>query len=166
MDATIFLVISINFAVKADELDDFYQCENYRSVAIEKLSTGHDVIAVTLNGVNAKFVLDTGAKISVINERLLSKYSIDRKLILSKEKATDAAGEILVKIYNLESLYFAGNKIDIQTIATTDLSQIISGLGLSRGVWVDGIIGQDVLLAHASIIDSNNKQLLIKTAST
>jgi predicted aspartyl protease len=157
------LIMPLSFVVKADDLDKFYQCEIYQAIAIKKLSTGHDVIAATLNGVNAKFVIDTGAKMSVINERLLSKYSIDRKSMLSKEKAAGAAGEVVAELYPLNSLYFKENKIQIPTIASTELSQVINGLGYSTGVWVDGIIGQDVLLAHAGIIDSSNKQLLIKT---
>ena len=157
------LIISIGFVVKADDLEKFYLCENYQSIAIEKLSTGHDVIAVTLNGVNAKFVLDTGAKMSLINKYFLSKYSINKKLMLSKEKAAGAAGENLAELYPLNSLYFEDNKIQVKTIAATELSQIINGLGYTTDVWIDGIIGQDVLLEHSGIIDSSNKKLLIKT---
>jgi len=158
-------IISINFVAKAEDLDKFYQCENYQAIAIEKLSTGHDVIAATLNGVNAKFVVDTGAKMSVINKHLLSKYSIDRSSMLSKEKGAGAAGDVVAELYPLDSLYFKENKIQIPTIASTELSQIINGLGYSTGVWVDGILGQDVLLKHAGIIDGSNNQLLIKVNS-
>ena len=146
----------------ADDLSGFHQCENYQSINLEKIPTGHDVIDVTLNGVNSRFILDTGAKASVIDERLLSKYLIDKTTIIEKEKTAGAAGKILIYKYPLDSLLFNSLKIKTPTIYSTDLSQVINGIGLSTGVWVDGIIGQDVLLAHDGIIDSTNKQLLLK----
>ena len=167
MKNKLFISITLLFLITfnesdANDLKQFYQCENYHSINIEKIATGHDVVAVTLNGVNSRFIIDTGAKATVIDDRLLSKYNIDRSTILEKEEAAGAAGKILIKKYPLERLEISSYNIQIPTIYSTDLSQVINGLGFTTGVWVDGIIGQDVLLAHSGIIDSFNKQLLIQ----
>ena len=148
----------------ADELSQFYKCNNYQSINIEKLVSGHDVIAVNLNGVNSKFIIDTGAKMTVINERLISKYNIKQDSFIKTEEAAGAAGFINIKIYDLKDLKIGNQKIHINEVASTDLTQVINGLGFTSGVWVDGIIGQDVLLAHAGIIDNPNNKLLLKAS--
>ena len=157
----LIFILSPNL-VFADKLNSFYQCHGYESIAIEKIATGHDVIAVNLNGVHSKFIVDTGAKMTVLNERLMQKYNINVESFISKEKAAGAAGLITVKRYDLQSLYLNGQKTGLKTIATTDLSQVINGFGFTTGVWVDGIVGQDVLLEHSGIIDNHNKKLMLK----
>jgi predicted aspartyl protease len=171
MKNKLIITISLLFLILinesyANDLKQFYQCENYHSINIEKIATGHDVVAVTLNGVNSRFIIDTGAKATVIDNKLLSKYKIDRRTVIEKEEAAGAAGKILIYKYPLDSLRINSYNIQIPTIYSTDLSQVINGLGFTTGMWVDGIIGQDVLLAHSGIIDSFNKQLLIQPDST
>jgi predicted aspartyl protease len=146
----------------ADELQAFYQCEGYEPVAITKLPTGHIVISAELNGVKSRFVLDTGAKFSVINTQLLAKYHIDQNSIIGEETAAGAAGEILVQTYALDSMRINGHNLDVTVIGTTDLSRVIDGLGRITGVWVDGIIGQDVLSTHFGVIDNPRKKLFLK----
>jgi predicted aspartyl protease len=158
------LLIVPNYSVASD-LKSFYQCEGYEPVALTKLSTGHDVISVELNGVDARFVLDTGAKISIIDARFLDKYRIDQNSKIGDEVGAGAAGKILLQTYPLESMRINNHTLDVSKIGTVELSQIINGLGRSTGVWVDGIIGQDVLLTHFGIVDNRRKKLFLKPKS-
>lgn len=134
---------------------------NYTLVQMSKIATGHDVLKASINGQTGWFIVDTGA-ISIINERLLNQYYIDSADKIKTQQAAGAGGLIEIDSYPIDELLLAGHQVPIKQVGSTDLDTVTLGLYNATGKMIDGLIGQDVLIAMQAVIDVAEQRLYIK----
>ena len=63
-------------------------------VSMSKLPTGHHLVNATLNGTNGDFILDTGASQTVLSERYIKRFGVDKSDYLRTEEGAGAGGSI------------------------------------------------------------------------
>jgi len=156
MKAIILIVLLMPLFSQIQSKNQNDLLDDYLSVNIQKLASGHDLVTVTINGQQGRFILDTGA-VTTINDKLIEKYRLFKKI--DTIKAAGAGGAIDIAFYQVGSLELGQTNIPINRIGVSDLNEVIGNIYNSTSILVDGIIGQDVLIKGHAIIDINGQSI-------
>ena len=141
-------------------LNKFLKESGYISVKLNFLKTKHYYLEANINGINGKFILDTGASNSCICSSLENNFNIISKETI--EKASSATSEIS------NTKISKGNKIQIgkwenkTNLITFDMSHINHALSEKKIGSVSGIIGSDILKKSKAILDYKSNNLYLK----
>ena len=141
-------------------LNKFLKESGYIAVKLNFLKTKHYSLEAIINGINGKFILDTGASNSCICSSLENNFSIISKETV--EKASSATSEISnTKISKNNTIQIGKweNKINLITF---DMSYINNALNEKKIDSVSGIIGADILKKSKAILDYNLNNLYLK----
>ena len=140
--------------------NSFLKSIGYISVKLKFLKTNHYLLKACINGVEGKFILDSGASSSCICLSLENKFKIDSKE--NKIKASSATS-------NMEDTRFSkSNAIKIRkwrskiSLVSIDMTHINKVLNEKETESVDGIIGADVLKKSKAVIDYESNKLYLK----
>jgi hypothetical protein len=140
--------------------NSFLKSLGYISVKLKFLKTNHYLLKACINGVEGKFILDSGASSSCICLSLENKFKIDSKE--NKIKASSATS-------NMEDTRLSkNNAIKIRkwrskiSLVSIDMTHINKVLNEKETESVDGIVGADVLKKSNSILDYKSNKLFIK----
>ena len=141
-------------------INKFLKNKGYCSVNLFFLKTKHYLIEARINGINGKFILDSGASSSCICLSLENKFKIDSKE--NKIKASSATS-------NMEDTRLSkNNAIKIRkwrskiSLVSIDMTHINKVLNEKETESVDGIIGADVLKKSKAVIDYESNKLYLK----
>ena len=141
-------------------LNKFLKESGHISVKLNFLKTKHYSLEAKINGINGRFILDTGASNSCICTSLEHNFNIISKETI--EKASSATSEISnTKISKNNAIQIGKweNKINLITF---DMSYINHALNEKKIDSVSGIIGADVLKKSKAILDYNSNKLFLK----
>ena len=141
-------------------LNKFLKDTGYTRVKLNFLKTKHYSLEVKINGINGKFILDTGASNSCICTSLEKNFNIISKETI--EKASSATSEISnTKISKNNTIQIGKweNKINLITF---DMNYINNALNEKKINSVSGIIGADILKKSKAILDYNLNNLYLK----
>ena len=141
-------------------LNKFLKESGYINTKLNFLKTKHYSFEAKINGINGKFILDTGASSSCICASLENNFKIISKETI--EKASSATSEISnTKISKNNTIQIGKweNKINLITF---DMSHINHALSEKKIDSVSGIIGADVLKKSKAILDYNSNKLYLK----
>jgi len=118
----------------------------------EARSTGHHLVAASVNGKEGIFVLDTGANMSVIDVDHATHFGLQptRGVVGG---ASGIGGANVARQASIKSLKLGDVDIRQRRIVLTDLGSIGDALAPLAGGAVHGLIGQDVLKEHRAVID-------------
>ena len=140
--------------------NSFLKSIGYISVRLKLLKTNHYLLKACINGVDGKFILDSGASSSCVCLSLESKFKIDSKE--NKIKASSATS-------NMEDTRLSKNnaikirkwrsKISLVSIDMTHINKVSNEKETES---VDGIIGADVLKKSKAVIDYESNKLYLK----
>ena len=140
--------------------NSFLKSIGYISVKLKFLKTNHYLLKACINGVEGKFILDSGASSSCICLSLENKFKIDSKE--NKIKASSATS-------NMEDTRLSkNNAIKIRkwrskiSLVSIDMIHINKVLSEKETESVDGIIGADVLKKSKAVIDYESNKLYLK----
>ena len=140
--------------------NSFLKSIGYISVKLKFLKTNHYLLKACINGVEGKFILDSGASSSCICLSLENKFKIDAKE--NKIKASSATS-------NMEDTRLSkNNAIKIRkwrskiSLVSIDMTHINKVLNEKETESVDGIIGADVLKKSKAVIDYESNKLYLK----
>ena len=140
--------------------NSFLKSIGYISVRLKLLKTNHYLLKACVNGVEGKFILDSGASSSCMCLSLESKFKIDSKK--NKIKASSATS-------NMEDTRLSkNNTIKIEkwrstiNLVSIDMTHINKVLNEKKTESVDGIIGADVLKKSKAVIDYESNKLYLK----
>ena len=140
--------------------NSFLKSVGYISVKLKLLKTNHYLLKACINGVEGKFILDSGASSSCICLSLENKFKIDS--IENKIKASSATsnmeGTRLSKNNAIKIGKFRG-KINLVSIDMTHINRVLNEKETES---VDGIIGADVLKKSKAVIDYESNKLYLK----
>jgi hypothetical protein len=132
----------------------------YVSIKLNFLKTKHYSLEADINGINGKFILDTGASSSCICTSLEKNFNIISKKTI--EKASSATSEISnTKISKNNTIQIGKweNKINLITF---NMIYINNALNEKKIDSVSGIIGADVLKKSKAVLDYKSNKLYLK----
>ena len=125
--------------------------KGYTRVRLQTLPTNHYLLVATLNGVEGRFILDTGASTTCVSTELTAHFHLSAK---PSEEDTEVAhhNELVigswsskrrsVVLFDMQAVNHALQKLDIKS--------------------VNGIIGADILQSTKAVIDYQNDWLYLK----
>jgi len=135
----------------------------FAAVPVQKVDPGHHLIDARINGQSGKFVLDTGANLTVVDASRAERFglSADGGALagLSGVLSAGAAGSATPT--RIDSLKLGPITIRQSRVVVADLGQLLTALSRVSGEEVSGIIGQDVLNEHRAIIDVSRPMLYL-----
>lgn len=144
-----------------ETLKEFLIDKGYSKVKLKFTKTNHFEIKASINGVNGKFILDTGASSSCVGFEAIERFNL--KVKDSEIKAVGAgASDMLTKISNSNNLKIGKWKKKRVGLILFNLAHVNTGLINHNADPVDGIIGADILKKGKAIIDYQKKYLYLK----
>lgn len=122
----------------------------------------HIMVEGKIQGMEAHFLIDTGASRSVFDPVVISHF-IDDLQFEKKEGITAGVGssDLESSVFYIEDLSIGAMQINHYQAVALDLSNIhemYGKLGLPR---IDGIIGGDLLKRHKAVINYKNKKMRV-----
>lgn len=142
-------------------LHGFLKSKEYTPVPLHLTNTNHFELCAQINGIDGRFILDTGASNTCIGLDKTEHFHLN-----SKKSEVKAAGAGAVE---METLISTGNHIAIgkwnkkrQKIVLFDLVHVNQALLSHDANPVDGIIGADILKKGKAVIDYSKKTLFLK----
>ena len=141
-------------------LNKFLKSKGYSSVKLIFLETKHYLIVAKVNGIDGRFILDTGASNSCICTSLEDKFKVISKE--SKEKASSANSEMTHTKISKSNIIQIGKWEDKIKLITFDMSHINTAFSEKKVDPIDGIVGADVLKKSKAVIDYESNKLYLK----
>ena len=142
-------------------LKSFLNAQEYLAVKLKLTKTNHFELKAIINGVEGRFILDTGASNTCIGIDKISFFHLNSQV--SEIKAAGAGA------LEMETLISTNNCIELghwkkqrQKIVLFDLVHVNQALSQHNAQQVDGIIGADLLKKGKAIIDYGKKELYLK----
>ena len=135
--------------------------KGYSRVRLHSLPTNHYVVVAALNGVEGRFILDTGASTTCVSVELTTYFNLNARP--SEEKASSASANEL----DTEVAHNNKKKIGLwsskrRSVVLFDMKAVNNALQKLNIKTVDGIIGADVLKSTKALIDYQNNWLYLK----
>ena len=141
-------------------LNKFLKKSGYSSLKLIFLETKHYLIEAKINGVNGRFILDSGASSSCICTSLEDKFKVISKE--NKEKASSATSQMKHTKISRSNAIQIGKWNSKTSLITFDMSHINTALSEKKINPIDGIIGADILKNSKAILDYKTNKLYLK----
>ena len=141
-------------------LNKFLKSGGYSSIKLIFLETKHYLIEAKVNGIDGRFILDTGASNSCICTSLEDKFKVISKE--SKEKASSANSEMTHTKISKSNAIQIGKWEDKMDIISFDMNHINNALSQKKVPPIDGILGADILKKSKAILDYKTNRLYLK----
>jgi hypothetical protein len=140
--------------------NSFLKSIGYICVKLKLLKTNHYLLKACINGVEGKFILDSGASSSCICLSLESKFKIDSNE--NKIKASSATSNMEDTRLSKNNTIELGKWRSTNNLVSIDMTHINRVLNEKVTESVDGIIGADVLKKSKAVIDYESNKLHLK----
>jgi hypothetical protein len=141
-------------------LNKFLKNKGYYSVNLIFLKTKHYLIEANINGINGKFILDSGASNSCVCITKENKFKLEtKKSKISASSATSEISETSISKKNLVSICRWENTIDLVTFDMNHINKTFKEKEIEP---IDGIIGADLLKTSEAILDYKSNRLYLK----
>ncbi|AUH52798.1 hypothetical protein CXB49_19400 [Chromobacterium sp. ATCC 53434] len=128
------------------------------TVPVMLQANGFVAVKARLNGIEGRFLLDTGAAITCVDRTQAARFGLDKGGKTSTSHGS--AGETAVKRVAGNRLELGGQRTAADLEAyLTDFSAINGGLAEEGIAAVDGVIGINVLSAQHAVLDYAQQQL-------
>ncbi|MEM9686771.1 MAG: retropepsin-like aspartic protease [Bacteroidota bacterium] len=142
-------------------LKKFLGEKGYVNIPLTLTETNHFELAAEINGVEGRFILDTGASNTCVDFEFIEHFKLVDEA--SEVKASGAGAN------NMETRIAKKNSISIRNwnkkkvaIVLFNLTHVNEALIQHKAVAVHGIIGADILKRGKAVIDYNRKLLFLK----
>jgi hypothetical protein len=144
----------------SETLNKFLKKKGYCSVNLICLKTKHYLIEAKINGIDGKFILDSGASNSCVCITKDYKFKLETKI--SKISASSATSEMSNTHVSKKNYITIGSWKYTIDLVTFNMSYINKTFNEKEIESVDGIIGADVLKKSKAIIDYKSNKLYLK----
>jgi hypothetical protein len=142
-------------------LREFMLKKGFRRVKLRYTETDHFEVKAFINGVEGRFILDTGASSSCVDFSRIKHFKL-----FERESEVKAAGagaiNMLTKVSENNELRLGEWQEPDADIVVFDLSHVNEALLNHKATEVDGIIGADILKLGKAVIDYKQKALYLK----
>ncbi len=130
------------------------------------------IVLGKLNGKNAYFLIDTGADISILNKADIRRFKIKSRKTLVRDHVISglvSQHEQEILVATNANLYMANKKMNV-CFKVLDITNVKVSLGRDCGIWINGIIGSDLMQQYNFVIDYGRQRIsfthLATTSST
>ena len=135
--------------------------QGYKRITFKLSSTQHLLIKGKINGIEGKFILDTGASNSCVGFEAIDRFTLYAKD--SDTRAAGAGGTGMITQTSLSNYLQLGRwKHKDFGLVIFDMTHVNEALSHYKAKPVHGIIGADVLIKGEAIIDYKNFCLYLK----
>ncbi|BAO54546.1 retropepsin-like aspartic protease [Nonlabens marinus] len=128
-------------------------------IRIAKKSS-HIVTKAQLNGHPGRFIIDTGASATCVDQALYKEFQLTTEF-MEKQIGT-ASGSLRPRVSYKNTLELGDWSDEDVTLLSMDMSFVNSALKAEGMRSVQGLLGADFLIASAAIIDYRSKWLFLK----
>ena len=140
--------------------NSFLKSVGYISVKLKLLKTNHYLLKACINGVEGKFILDSGASSSCVCLSLENKFKISsKKNKINASSATSNMEDTRLSKNNTIEIRKWRSTINLVSIDMTHINRVLNEKETES---VDGIIGADVLKKSKAVIDYESNKLYLK----
>ena len=146
----------------SQDIGSVLRAQGFIAVPLRRVGAGLDTLKLDINGAKGTFLLDTGASNSVIDKRAVSRFNISPLDLRGSEIAIGAGGQVSLASYKITGLTLQNRTFPFRRISATDLSHVINTFAKDTSITLDGIIGQDVMIAYDGVIDTENRTLYLR----
>jgi predicted aspartyl protease len=122
--------------------------------------SGHIITKASINGYEGRFIIDTGASASCVNQDLDEALQLQTH-VMDKEIGT-ASGSLIPRIAHNNTLVLGDWFHEDMTLLSMDMSFINNALAVERMRAIQGLLGADFLIAAKAIIDYHRKLIYMK----
>lgn len=150
------IIIVIIFSVVAAFIIN--TIEEVRKNNVDKISfkesidlTNLPVITFYQDGVKLNFLFDTGATLSVINEKVINSIKVTKSDKVSQTSGID--GEIIDNIPNVQITFNYKDKSFTDDFQVIDMTKIFTSIKETTGVTVHGLIGSVFMQKYKYVLD-------------
>lgn len=142
-------------------LKKFLSEKGYIRIPLVLTKTNHFEIKAKINGIEGRFILDTGASSTCVGFDCIEHFNLTTQE--SEIKASGAgATNMNTQISKKNTLKIGKWKKDKVKLVLFDLSHVNSALTTHKALPVHGIIGADILKKTKAIIDYDKKVLFLR----
>ncbi|WP_281766365.1 retropepsin-like aspartic protease [Neptunitalea lumnitzerae] len=142
-------------------LKEFLLAKGYNKIPLSFTNTNHFELRAHLNGIQGRFILDTGASNTCIGLDCVDHFKLFAED--SEIKASGAGGNnLLTKVSKNNVLHIKGWSKRKLEVVVFDLTHVNQALTMHDALPVHGIIGADVLKKGKAVIDYKKKNLYLK----
>ncbi|MEL1241193.1 retropepsin-like aspartic protease [Flavobacterium flavipallidum] len=142
-------------------LHEILKKENYKKVKFKITKTQHLLVKAKINGVEGRFILDTGASNSCVGFEHVELFLLNAEESNTKASGAGATG-MHTQTASQNKLQLGSWKNNDFDLIIFDMSHVNEALTAYKTKTVDGIIGADVLLKGKAIIDYYNNCLYLQ----
>ncbi|MBP2832572.1 clan AA aspartic protease [Aquimarina sp. U1-2] len=139
----------------------FLTSKHYHRIPLELTRTNHFEVKASINSIQGRFIVDTGASNSCVGFEAVEKFSLfaeDSDVKAAGAGATDMLTQ-LSKNNTLQIETWSKSRI---SLVLFDLTHVNEALVAHEATPVDGIIGADLLKRGKAVIDYDRKCLYLK----
>lgn len=143
-------------------LDEFLINKGYCRIRLSVNSLGHFEVDGSINSVKAKFILDTGASGTVINETDISHFNL--QTVTTDDDKAAGLGSTTMTVQKSK-----GNRIELRDFVIEDwqvgiihLGHVNEALENKGSAQVNGVIGADILNRFEAVIDYGTASLYLR----
>ena len=134
--------------------------KGYARVPLTKVSSGHYICRVTLNGISGVFIVDSGASHTCValekdNHFLLASTKAE------KQAASASSADMDTRQSNANHLRIGNWEHHKQELILFDMTTVNDALAQCNEEAVDGILGADVLHAAKAVLDYRRNGLYL-----
>lgn len=142
-------------------LREFMLKKGYKRIKLRYTETEHFEVKAVINGVEGRFILDTGASSTCVDFSRVKFFELFARN--SEVKAAGAgATNMLTQVSENNKLELGEWQEPDADIVVFDLSHVNKALLNHKATEVDGIIGADILKEGRAVIDYKQKALYLK----
>ena len=125
------------------------------SIPIEIINT-RIILEAKANNISGKFLLDTGAQISVIGPHVFKKLNLPEMGFHTGNVAGNKT--IKIPLTKLNTVAIGSFKVPLNPVAIVDTNNVLA----AEGLFVDGAIGSDFLKNFIFTIDYKDKKIIFE----
>ena len=143
------------------ELEEALINAGFTKIPIEEETTGHIILSAKINGINSRFMLDTGATHSVIDEQQKERLNVSSSI---SDIVATGAGKSDIPVASAENVKFEMNDLllDKNEFLIMNLNHVNNAILDYGGKRIDGIIGSDILSEYKAVIDYAELHVYVK----
>lgn len=122
--------------------------------------SGHIVTKASINGEIGRFIIDTGASATCINQDLVDKFQLKSQAM--NQQIGTASGSLIPQIAHDNTMQLGEWTDQNCSVLTMDMSFINQALKAEGMRSIEGLLGADFLIKSKAIIDYSGKKIYLK----
>ncbi|MEO9952897.1 retropepsin-like aspartic protease [Nonlabens sp.] len=122
--------------------------------------SGHIVTKAAINGHSGRFIIDTGASATCVNQAMYKEFQLETEF-MDRQIGT-ASGSLRPRISHNNTLELGDWSDEDTTLLSMDMSYINTALKTEGMRSIQGLLGADFLIAAKAVIDYKGKKIYLK----